>query len=82
MVRSYVLGNFIILLTLWKRPVLQKSATSKFIASFAIADLLVGIFMMPFNLVYDLTDGWPLHVSYLFISFPILLTFKILFNKF
>lgn len=53
-----VFGNSLVILSVIKYERLRESITNYFIVSLAFADLLVAIFVMPFNASMEITEKW------------------------
>ena len=66
-------GNILVITAVWKEKALQ-TLTNKLVASLAVTDLLVGVFVMPLQAVNSLVGHWPFGdaVCHLFITADVL----------
>ncbi|KAI1287318.1 Dopamine receptor 2 [Halotydeus destructor] len=53
---TIVIGNTLIIIAVYREAYLQRSVTNYYIVSLAIADLLVGVLILPFAALYELAD--------------------------
>ena len=66
-----VLGNILILAALWRFPGLRKSISCILIGNLAVSDLLVGVFVLPMDMLIRLRREWFDHIDMCLLFFSL-----------